>query len=83
MLGSSISRGSDKGLIDRDLLLDGGVTPSIVLAEIARKYLKEGVPIEDTRRRLLFVEGKTLVKHIDMDKPSSWEGLSGPAGALA
>jgi len=39
----------------------------IVLAEIARKYLREGVPMEDTRKRLLFIQGKTLVKHVDMD----------------
>ena len=60
-------RGSDKGLVVRDLLLNGGITPSIVLAEIARKYLREGVPMEDTRKRLLFIQGKTLVKHVDID----------------
>ncbi len=66
-VGSSISGYSDEGLFVRDLLLDYGVYPPIVLAEIARKYLWEGVSMEDTRKRLLFIQGKTLVKHIDMD----------------
>ncbi len=48
-------------------MLYGGITPSTVLAKIARKYMREGVPRVDTRKRLLFIRGKTLVKHIDMD----------------
>jgi len=60
-------RGSDKGLIVRNLLLNGGITPSIVLAEIARKYLREGVPVEDVRKRLLFIQGKTSIKYVDID----------------
>jgi predicted nucleic acid-binding protein len=48
--------GTDKGLRVRTLLKEeGGYTPSIVLAEISRKYLREGVNPETVRKRLLFI----------------------------
>ncbi|MCE4606943.1 MAG: PIN domain-containing protein [Desulfurococcales archaeon] len=60
-------RGSEKGLTVKQLLSNGGITPSIVLAEIARKYIREGVSSEETKRRLLFIQGKTIIKCIDID----------------
>jgi predicted nucleic acid-binding protein len=39
--------GTDKGLEVRALLREeGGYTPSIVLAEVSRKYLREGVSLK-------------------------------------
>ena len=39
--------GTDKGLKVRALLREkGGYTPSIVLAEVSRKYLREGVSLK-------------------------------------
>ncbi|MEB3755399.1 MAG: PIN domain-containing protein [Desulfurococcales archaeon] len=60
-------RGSEKGLTVKRLLSNGGITPSIVLAEISRKYIREGIPFEETKRRLLFIQGKTIIKCIDID----------------
>jgi len=60
-------RGSEKGLIVKRLLSSGGITPYIVLAEIARKYIREGVSLEETKRRLLFIQGKTIIKCINID----------------
>jgi len=50
-------------------LLDsqGGFTPSIVLAEIARKYRKEGFDKDDILKRLLFIVGKTEIVTIDIE----------------
>ena len=48
-------RGSEKGLTVKRLLSNGGITLSIVLAEISRKHIREGIPLEETKRRLLFI----------------------------
>ncbi|MCE4614997.1 MAG: hypothetical protein F7B60_05675 [Desulfurococcales archaeon] len=37
-----------------------------MLAEIGRKYLREGVSLEEAKKRLLFIQGKTMIKHIDI-----------------
>mgnify|MGYP000163601119 CR=1 FL=1 len=59
--------GSDKGLRVRELLKEGGHTPSIVLAEISRKYLREGISPEIVRKRLLFIEAKTEIAQITVE----------------
>jgi predicted nucleic acid-binding protein len=60
--------GSDSGRIVKDYVDTGElVTPSIVLAEVARKYLREGVKEEDVVRRLSFIEVKSTVKEIDAE----------------
>ena len=57
--------GTDKGLKVRALLRkEGGYTPSIVLAEISRKYLREGVSPEIVGKRLLFIEAMTEIVDI-------------------
>ena len=48
-------RGTKRGLLVRQLLREGGYTPSIVLAEIARKYIREGVSLDEVMKRLLFL----------------------------
>jgi len=60
--------GSDSGRIVKEYV-DAGelVTPSIVLAEVARKYLREGMKEEDVARRLSFIEFNSTVKEIDSE----------------
>jgi predicted nucleic acid-binding protein len=60
--------GTDKGLKVRALLREeGGYTPSIVLAEISRKYLREGVSPEIVGKRLLFIEAMTEIVDITVE----------------
>jgi predicted nucleic acid-binding protein len=60
--------GSDSGRIVKEYV-DAGelVTPPIVLAEVARKYLREGMEEEDVARRLSFIEVNSTVKEIDTE----------------
>ena len=58
-------RGSSKGEKIKELLSTGGYTPSIVLAEIARKYVREGIEIFEVEKRLLFIELKTAIIDVD------------------
>ena len=60
-------RGSEKGMVVKEKLREGGYTPSIVLAELSRKYLCEGVGIDEIRSRLLFIEVKTKIVHVDLE----------------
>jgi len=61
-------RGSEKGAIVKQLLnTQEGYTPSIVLAEIARKYRREGFDTDDILKRLLFIASKTEVVTIDIE----------------
>ena len=46
---------------------EGGYTPSIVLAEISRKYLREGVNPEIVRKRLLFIEAMTEIVNLTVE----------------
>ena len=60
--------GTDKGLKVRALLREeGGYTPSIVLAEISRKYLREGVSPEIVGKRLLFIEAMTEIVDVTVE----------------
>jgi len=68
MHGLSISEGSENGAIVKQLLdTQEGYTPSIVLAEIARKYRREGFDADDILKRLLFIAGKTEIVSIDIE----------------
>jgi predicted nucleic acid-binding protein len=49
---------SSKGVKVKELLKKGGYAPSIVLAEISRKYLREGFSSQDVKKRLLFIGDK-------------------------
>jgi len=60
--------GSGKGLKVKALLQkEGGYTPSVVLAEVSRKYLREGFSPEIVRKRLLFIEAMTEIVDITVD----------------
>ncbi|MEM1548000.1 MAG: type II toxin-antitoxin system VapC family toxin [Thermoproteota archaeon] len=60
--------GSDSGKILKDYIdTEELVTPSIVLAEVARKYLREGVGEEDVVKRLDFIVASSIVKEIDTE----------------
>jgi len=84
--------GTEKGKITRRYLTDGGITPSIVLAEIARKYFREGFGSKDVVKRLNFVLAKSEIYEIDIDlavaaseayvqlsKKAEKEGLDSPS----
>ncbi len=61
-------RGSEKGAVVKRLLeTQEGYTPSIVLAEVARKYRREGFNEDDILKRLLFIVSKTEVVTIDIE----------------
>ncbi len=61
-------RGSGKGAVVKRLLeSQEGYTPSIVLAEVARKYRREGFGEDDILKRLLFIVSKTEVVTIDIE----------------
>ena len=58
--------GSEKGLRVREYLRSGSVTPSVVLAELARKYLREGFRPGEVEKRLEFVASRTAIAPIDV-----------------
>ena len=61
-------RGSEKGAVVKRLLdSQEGYTPSIVLAEIARKYRREGFSRDEILKRLLFIASRTDIVTIDVD----------------
>lgn len=58
--------GSNSGRILKDYMdAEELVTPSIVLAEVARKYLREGVREEHIVKRLDFIVASSILKEID------------------
>lgn len=60
--------GSGEGLKIRTYLKGEQVfTPTIVLAEIARKYIREGFSEGEVRKRLLFIASKSLLIEISME----------------
>jgi len=60
--------GSSKGLKVKTLLQkEGGYTPSIVLAEVSRKYMREGVSPGIVRKRLLFIEAMTEIVDVTIE----------------
>lgn len=60
--------GSAAGKVVRGYLdVEDVATPSIVLAEVARKYLREGVEKDDITRRLNFVASRSTIIEIDVE----------------
>jgi predicted nucleic acid-binding protein len=59
--------GSEKGARSKRMIEEAGeaVTPDIVLAEVARKYLREGVSETEVSARLDAVQSATIVSAID------------------
>jgi predicted nucleic acid-binding protein len=60
--------GSAKGSrVETFLKEEQVVTPTIVLAEIARKYIKEGFSEGGVRKRLFFIASKSLLTEISIE----------------
>lgn len=60
--------GSDSGKVVKNYIdVEEVITPSIVLAEVARKYLREGVNEEDVDKRLNFIAANSTVLNIDVE----------------
>lgn len=60
--------GSEQGKITREhLRAENTFTPSIVLAELSRKYLREGISEKEILTRLNFISAKTTITHIDAE----------------
>jgi len=60
--------GSEAGkIVKENLNIEEVVTPSIVLAEIARKYLREQMDEKEIVRRLEFVSANSAIVEIDVD----------------
>lgn len=60
-------RGSLKGRIVKKLLEENGYTPTIVLAELSRKYFREGFTADEVRKRLQFIQLKTIIVPISIE----------------
>jgi predicted nucleic acid-binding protein len=59
--------GGDSGRIVKEYLDSEEVfTPSIVLAEVARKYLREGVDEKDVVKRLIFIVSRSNILELDV-----------------
>jgi len=60
--------GSEGGKITREhLRAENTFTPSIVLAELSRKYLREGIGEKEILTRLNFIAAKTTIANIDAE----------------
>ena len=61
--------GSEKGKKVIEILssADEVITPDLVLAEIGRKYIKEGANEKEVRNRLKFIEENSIVACLDAD----------------
>ena len=66
--------GSEKGKKVLEILssADEVITPDLVLAELARKYIREGVDEKSVKERLKFIEENSLI--ICIDKELSVQG---------
>lgn len=60
--------GSETGETVREhLKTEEAITPSIVLAEVARKYLKQQVKESEVLRRLIFISANSTIAEINID----------------
>jgi PIN domain. len=61
--------GSEKGkkVIEIVSSADEVITPDLVLAEIGRKYIREGANEKEVRNRLKFIEENSIVACLDAD----------------
>jgi len=62
-------RGTRKGEVVKNYLLSSSsiYTPSIVLAEVARKYIREGIPGDVVKERLRAITSISAIVHIDAE----------------
>jgi len=73
--------GSEKGEVVRTYLSREPVaTPDIVLAEVARKYLREGVAGTEVKKRLYFIAARSEIETLDADlglaAAEAWQELA-------
>lgn len=60
--------GSEQGAQVKNYLKNNNIiSPTITLAEISRKYSREGFQEDEIRRRLLFIVSKSLLKEITIE----------------
>ncbi|BDC18860.1 PIN domain-containing protein [Acidianus sp. HS-5] len=61
--------GSEKGKKVKELLSSASeiITPDIVLAEIARKYIREGFGEKEVKERLKFIEENSIIMCLDSE----------------
>ncbi len=60
--------GSEKGLVVKELLeKEKAITPSIALAELARKYKREGFSETEIAKRLLFIISVSEIAEISVE----------------
>jgi len=66
--------------------IDGGeeiLTPDIVIAEIARKYLREGIGVEEVKKRLYYIASRSEIENVDVELGLSagqaWQELAAEA----
>lgn len=61
--------GSERGAVVGGYLERGGeiITPDIVLAEIARKYLREGIGTSEVEKRLYYIASRSEIENIDAE----------------
>jgi predicted nucleic acid-binding protein len=61
--------GSEKGkkVIEIVSSADEVITPDLVLAEIGRKYIREGANEKEVKNRLKFIEENSIVVCLDAD----------------
>jgi len=63
--------------------IEGGeeiVTPDVVIAEIARKYLREGIRAEEVKKRLYYIASWSEIENVDtelgLSAGQAWQELA-------
>ena len=74
--------GSERGAVAGGYLESGEgiVTPDIVLAEIARKYVHDGIDAGEVKKRLYYIASRSEIETIDaelsLNAAQAWRELS-------
>lgn len=61
--------GSERGAA-ASRYIEGGeevLTPDIVIAEIARKYLRGGIGVEEVKKRLYYIASRSEIENVDVE----------------
>ena len=74
--------GSERGAAAGGYMESGEeiITPDVVLAEIARKYLREGIGASEVRKRLYYIASRSEIETIDaelgLSAGQAWQELA-------
>jgi predicted nucleic acid-binding protein len=73
--------GSEKGMVVKEHLnREPAITPDVVLAEVARKYMREGISGDNIKKRLYFIAAKSDIAVLDVDlslaAAETWQELA-------